>query len=220
MKKDKLDIIYEDKFIIVVNKPAHLLTIATSKEKERTLYHKVLEYQKKKNKNNKIFVVHRLDKDTSGLIMFAKDEKIKKALQDNWDGVKRKYIAVVEGKVEKKLDTIKSYLKENNNFITYSTNDKNGKFAITKYVLLNTSKSYSLLNIEILTGRKNQIRVHMNDQNHPIVGDKKYGAKTNPLKRLGLHAYYLKFTHPTNKTIIELETNYPKEFVNMFSKKK
>lgn len=219
MKKDKLDIIYEDKFIIVVNKPAHLLTIATSKEKERTLYHKVLEYEKKKNKNNKIFVVHRLDKDTSGLVLFAKDEKTKKVLQDNWDKVKRKYIAVVEGKVEKKSATIKSYLKENNNFVTYSTSDKNGKLAITKYILLNTSKAYSLLDVEIFTGRKNQIRVHMNDQGHSIIGDKKYGAKTNPLKRLGLHAYYLEFTHPTTKKLITLETKYPAHFVNMFSKK-
>ncbi len=219
MKKDKLDIIYEDKFIIVVNKPSHLLTIATSKEKERTLYHKVLEYEKKKNKNNKIFVVHRLDKDTSGLVLFAKDEKTKKVLQDNWDKVKRKYIAVVEGKVKKKSATIKSYLKENNNFVTYSTSDKNGKLAITKYILLSTSKAYSLLDIEIFTGRKNQIRVHMNDQGHPIIGDKKYGAKTNPLKRLGLHAYYLEFTHPITKNLIVLETKYPEQFVNMFSKK-
>lgn len=219
MKKDKLDIIYEDKFIIVVSKPAHLLTIATTKEKERTLYHKVIEYEKKKNKNNKIFIVHRLDKDTSGLVLFAKDEKTKMELQDSWDNVRRKYIAVVEGKVEKKSGTIKSYLKENNNFITYSTNDKNGKLAITKYVLLNTSKAYSLLDIEIFTGRKNQIRVHMNDLNHPIIGDKKYGAKTNPLKRLGLHAYYLEFTHPVTKKSIILETKYPEQFVNMFSKK-
>jgi 23S rRNA pseudouridine1911/1915/1917 synthase len=220
MKKDKLDIIYEDKFIIVVNKPSHLLTIATAKEKERTLYHKVIEYEKKKNKNNKIFIVHRLDKDTSGLVMFAKDENTKMQLQENWDNVKRKYIAVVEGKAEKKSGTIKSYLKENNNFITYSTNDKNGKLAITKYVLLNTSKAYSLMDIEIFTGRKNQIRVHMNDINHPIVGDKKYGAKTNPLKRLGLHAYYLEFTHPVTKKLIILETKYPEQFANMFSKKK
>ena len=218
MKKDKLDIIYEDKFIIVVNKPSYLLTIATAKEKERTLYHKVIEYEKKKNKNNKIFIVHRLDKDTSGLVLFAKDEKTKKILQDSWNNVKRKYIAVVEGKVEKKSATIKSYLKENNNFLTYSTNDKSGKLAITKYDLVNISKSYSLLDIEIFTGRKNQIRVHMNDQGHPIVGDKKYGAKTNPLKRLGLHAYYLEFTHPIIKKTVELEIKYPDQFVSMFSK--
>lgn len=218
MKKEKLDIIYEDKFIIVVNKPPHLLTIATEKEREKTLFHQVIEYEKKKNKSNKIFIVHRLDQDTSGLVMFAKNEHIKHLLQDNWDNVKRKYIAVVEGKVLKTSETIKSYLKENNHLITYSTN-KGGKLAITKYSLLKTSKSYSLLDIEIYTGRKNQIRVHMNDIGHPIIGDKKYGAKTNPLGRLGLHAYLLEFTHPITKEYLKLENNYPESFIKMFSNK-
>lgn len=218
MKKERLDIIYEDKFIIVVNKPPKLLTVATDKEKERTLFHKVIEYEKKKNKNNKIFIVHRLDQDTSGLVIFAKNEKVKYLLQDNWDSVKRKYIAVVEGKVVKNSETIKSYLKENNRFMTYSTNS-DGKLAITKYNLLKMSKSYSLLDIEIYTGRKNQIRVHMNDIGHPIVGDRKYGAKTNPLGRLGLHAYLLEFTHPITKKYLKLESNYPELFINMFSNK-
>lgn len=216
MKKEKLDIIYEDKFIIVVNKPSKLLTVATDKEREKTLFHKVMEYEKKKNKHNKVFIVHRLDQDTSGLIIFAKNEHIKHLLQDNWDKVKRKYIAVVEGKVIKKSETIKSYLKENNRFITYSTN-YGGKLAITKYSLLKTSKSYSLLDIEIYTGRKNQIRVQLNDIGHPIIGDKKYGAKTNPLGRLGLHAYLLEFTHPVTKEYLKLESKYPEVFTNMFS---
>lgn len=216
MKKGKLDIIYEDKFIIVVNKPPHLLTVATDKEREKTLFHQVAEYEKKKNKYNKIFVVHRLDKDTSGLVIFAKNEHIKQLLQNNWDSAKRKYVAVVEGKVTKKQETIQTYLKENKSFITYST-VKGGKLAITKYNLLKTSKSYSLLDIEIYTGRKNQIRVHMNDIGHPIIGDKKYGAQTNPLNRLGLHAYLLDFTHPITKEQIKLEIEYPKMFLNMFS---
>lgn len=222
MKKGKIKIIYEDKNIIVVDKPAHLLTIATDNEKEKTMFHKVISYEKQKNKNNKIFVVHRLDKDTSGLLVFAKNEKVKRKLQDNWDQIvtRRGYVAVVEGKVEKEEDTIKSYLKEGKNFISYSTNKNDGKLAITKYKRINTSKAYSLLDIEILTGRKNQIRVHMKEMNHPIIGDKKYGAKTNPLKRLGLHANILEFYHPITNELMTFTSNPPKEFENMFSLKK
>lgn len=220
MKKEKLKIIYEDKYIIVVDKPSNLLTIATSVEKQQTLYHKVLIYEKKKNKKNKIFIVHRLDKDTSGLVIFAKDEKTKMILQNNWNKVIRKYIAIVEGKVEKKEAVIKSYLKENNKLITYSTNNKTGKLAITNYKVLNRSKAYSLLEIDIKTGRKNQIRVHMSDINHPIIGDKKYNSKTNPLKRLGLHAYYLEFYHPINNELVILKADIPTGFINMFPKNK
>lgn len=220
MNKKKMQIIYEDKFIIVVDKPAHLLTIATQNEKERTMFHQVITYERAKNKNNKVFIVHRLDKDTSGLLIFAKNQKIKEQLQANWNHVKREYIAVVEGVVEKNENTIKSYLTEEKNFIVHSTTSKKGELAITKYKKLNISKSYSLLQIEILTGKKNQIRVHMKEMNHPIIGDKKYGAKKNPLKRLGLHANILEFEHPVTHQIIHLESKVPMEFMNMFSIKK
>ena len=222
MRKDRIDIVYEDKFIIVVNKPTHLLTISTDNEKEKTLFHKVINYEKQKNKSNKIFIVHRLDKDTSGLIVFAKSEKVKKLLQDNWDKMARirGYIAVVEGKVEKREETIKNWIKERKDFTSYTSDKPNdGKLAITKYKLLNISKSYSLLKIEILTGRKNQIRVHMNDIGHPIIGDKKYGAKTNPLKRLGLHANILELEHPITHQLLYLESKVPKEFLDMFKKR-
>lgn len=218
MKKDKLNIVYEDKFIVVVEKPSKLLTISTNNEKERTLFHKVIVYEKAKNKNNKVFIVHRLDKDTSGLILFAKSERIKKLLQDNWnDQVKRKYLAIVEGKLDKSRGVIKSYLNETKTLKTYSS-EKDGKLAITKYNVLDKNKNYSLLDIEILTGRKNQIRVHMNDIGHPIIGDKKYGAKTNPLGRLGLHAYYLEFNHPITNQKVILECKEPKIFKNLFNK--
>ncbi|MBP3766166.1 MAG: RNA pseudouridine synthase [Bacilli bacterium] len=212
MRKDRIKILYEDKSIIVVSKPTHLLTIATQNEKERTMFHKVIEYERKKNKNNKVFIVHRLDKDTSGIIVFAKSEKIKKILQDNWDKTKRYYMAIVEGIPSEREKTIKSYLAENSRLITYSTSDTKGKLAITKYKLIKHSKKFSLLDIEILTGRKNQIRVHMMDNNTPIVGDKKYGSITNPMNRLGLHAYKIIFSHPiTNKEMI-IEDKLPKEF--------
>lgn len=219
MKKDRIKIMYEDKFIIVIDKPAHLLSIATEKEKEQTMYHNVLMYERQKNKKNRIYIVHRLDKDTSGLLLFAKDEKTKNYFQNNWDSVVRKYIAIVEGKVGKKEDSIKTYIKEEKNFISHSTKNNDGKLAITDYRLINKSKSYSLLEIDIKTGRKNQIRVHMKEINHPIIGDKKYGAKTNPLKRLGLHAYILEFIHPITKQLIHIETEMPDNFISMFPKK-
>ncbi len=216
MRKDRIKILYEDKSIIVVSKPSHLLTISTDNEKEKTMFHKVIEYERKKNKNNKVFIVHRLDKDTSGILVFAKNERIKRQLQDNWQNTKRYYQAVVEGNVEKQEDTIKSYLKENKALITYSTNKSDGKLAITKYKVIKTNKKYSLLDIEILTGRKNQIRVHMNDINHPIIGDKKYNSKTNPIKRLGLHANKLVLQHPITKQIMTFEDKTPKEMLNLF----
>lgn len=201
--KKKLNIIYEDKDIIVVDKEAKLLTIATDKEKEKTLYHYVLEYVHDKHKSNKIFIVHRLDKETSGLVLFAKNPKTKNYYQDNWNNItKRYYQAVLEGKVKDKSKTIKSYITENKEFKSYSTDAKHGKEAITKYELVESKNNLSLVNIEILSGRKNQIRVHMSEMGNPIVGDKKYGAKTNLYKRLALHANKLVVIDPHKKELV------------------
>ena len=205
-----LDVIYEDKNIIVINKEAGLLTIGTEAEKEKTLYHLVSMYVKEENKNNNIFVIHRLDKDTSGIVMFAKNEKIKKLYQDNWNDIiiMRKYVALVEGILEKKEGTIKSYLKENKNNVVYSTKDKTGKLAITNYKVIKEDKN-SLLDINIETGRKNQIRVHMKELGHPIIGDKKYGNKGD---RLYLHAYKLVIKNPITKKIDTYEIKIPNNF--------
>ncbi len=212
----KLDIYYEDKSILIVNKPSKTLTINTQKN-NNSLYNEVYDYLNKKNQ--KCFIVHRLDKDTSGLIIFAKNEKSKLLLQDNWENVKRKYVAVVEG-VVKKGGVVESYLKETKTLYTYSSNDKvNGKYACTIYEPLKFSKAYSILDILIKTGRKNQIRVHLNDIGHPIIGDKKYGASKNPISRLGLHAYYLEFKHPTSGENIVIKTSIPKEFEKIFLNK-
>ena len=216
MKNKKLDIIYEDKFIIVVNKPSHLLTISTDNEKEKTLFHQVLMYEKKKNKNNKVFIVHRLDKDTSGLVLFAKDEKLKYKLQNNWDNeAKRGYVAIVNGHTLDK-DTLKSYLAETKTLLVYSTDSHHGKLAITEYEKITDNKKITLLKIIIKTGRKNQIRVQLNDNGNSIVGDKKYGiSKFDPLRRLCLHANYLSIIHPvTNKRVV-FETEIPKEFIKL-----
>lgn len=218
MKNDKLKIVYEDKYLLIIDKPYHLLTISTDKESENTLYHKAYLYLKRKNKKNRVFIVHRLDYDTSGLIVFAKDPKTKKIMQENWNKVIRKYIAIVNGKIEKENGIIKSYLKETTTNLVYSTKDsKNGVLAITKYRKVLEERNLSLVEIEILTGRKNQIRVHMHDLGYPILGDKKYGYKTKE-SRMFLHAYYLKFNHPITNEEIEFELDVPKEFMIKLNK--
>lgn len=205
----KLDIVYEDKYLIVVNKPAKLLTIKTNKGNEPNLYSEVYDYLHKKNQ--KVFIVNRLDKDTSGLVVFAKSEEIKNKMQDSWDNVIRKYYAIVEGIISKE-GFVESFLKESKTLETYSTKDPKGKYAKTVYKPISFNKNNTLLEIILVTGRKNQIRVHMKDINHGIIGDKKYGSKSNPINRMCLHAYYLEFVHPINKSEIKLETKMPKEF--------
>ena len=213
MKKEKLDIIYEDKFLIAVVKKSGLLTIASNNEHENTLYSKVSEYVKKQHKSNKIFVIHRLDKDTSGIVLFAKDYETKTKLQTNWEKTTRKYIALVEGKVKKKSDKIKSYIAETKTLLSYTRTDKKkGKLEITEYKKIKENNQYTLLDINILTGRKNQIRVHLSEMGNPIVGDKKYKSTKNPIRRMTLHAYKLEFIHPKTNKLITLETNIPKQF--------
>lgn len=212
-----IDIIYEDKDIIVINKPSGLLTVATEKEKNKTAYHLVMEYLKKKNKNNRIFIIHRLDKDTSGIIMFAKNERAKHLYQDNWNNIvkKRCYYAVIDGKMENKEGTIKSYLKENGNMV-YSVKDRSGKLAVTEYKVLKERKNISLLDINLKTGRKNQIRVHMKENKTPILGDLKYGEKSKLINRLALHAYKLELVNPVTKKLLTFEINMPNEFKMLF----
>lgn len=212
-----IDIIYEDKDIIVINKPSGLLTVATEKEKNKTAYHLVMEYLKKKNKNNRIFIIHRLDKDTSGIIMFAKNERAKHLYQDNWNDIvkKRCYYAVIDGKMENKEGTIKSYLKENGNMV-YSVKDRSGKLAITEYKVLKEKKNISLLDINLKTGRKNQIRVHMKENKTPILGDLKYGEKSKLINRLALHAYKLELINPVTKKLLIFEASMPNEIKTLF----
>ena len=213
--KKKLDILYEDKFLIIVNKPSNLLTISTEKEKDRTLYSYVYDYLKKKNKKNKVFIVHRLDKDTSGIVMFAKDEQIKFYMQDNWDKIIRNYVAIVNGKVENKKGVLKSYLMETKTHLTYSVSDKNGKLAITEYEKILENKKYTILSLNLKTGRKNQIRVQLSDIGNSIVGDKKYGIKKDPIRRMALHANYMEFIHPKTKERIIIDIDIPNSFINL-----
>ena len=213
-KKLPFDILFEDNHIIVVNKPSGLLTIATTKEKEKTLYHIVRDYVIQKDKNKKIFIVHRLDKDTSGIVIFAKDEKTKNKLQENWNEyVKlREYVGIVYGKKKKKEGQIVQKLKETKTNLVYVSHNNEGKEAITNYKVLKENNNYSMLKIKIETGRKNQIRVAFSSINHPIVGDKKYGDKKDKNSRLYLHANRLKLFYPEIKKDILFETSTPTEF--------
>ena len=214
------DILLEDEHIIVVNKPSGLLTIATNKEKEKTLYHIVRDYLRKKDKNAKVFIVHRLDQDTSGIVVLAKDEKTKNKLQENWNEYVtiREYIAVVEGKLKKKEDRIVQRLKETKTNLVYVTKDEDGKEAITNYEVIKENENYSMVKIKIETGRKNQIRVAFATLNHPIVGDKKYGDNKTKENRLYLHANRLKMYYPEIKKEILFETTTPNEFKKIMNK--
>ena len=215
MKKKKLKILYEDHDLIVVLKEAGILTISDGIH-DNTLYRSVSDYVKKQNKNNKIFVVHRLDKDTSGLVIFAKNMVAKNKLQANWLDVERGYLAIVNGQIKKEKATLISYLKESKTHLVYSVKH-GGEKAITEYETIKSNKLYSLLKINIKTGKKNQIRVQLNDLGYPLVGDKKYGKiKNKSVNRLCLHAYYLKFKQPLTNAEIILRSEYPKEFKQFF----
>ena len=216
-RKTTFDIVYEDTNYLIINKKAGLLTISTSntaKNYEDTLYRRVREYLN--SKKEYAFIVNRIDKETSGLVVFVKSEKLKNELQSNWNDIvkKRGYIAVVSGRLEKK-GRIDNYLYEDKLTFSHSTKT-GGKRAITNYQTIKTNKKYTMLDIQIETGRKNQIRVHMSEMNHPIVGDKKYGSKDNSLKRLALHHYEISFIDPITKKLLTFTSKVPKDFYDLF----
>lgn len=216
IKKDNfnLKIIYEDNDIIVVDKPTKILTISNEKEKEKTLYREVSNYLKKEKK--KVFVIHRLDFDTSGVIMFAKSQKVQQLYQDNWNNLAkvREYTAVVQGKTNNK-GHIESYLKMSKSLQVYSSKNKDGLFSITDYERIKFDDKYSMLKILISTGRRNQIRCHMYDIGHPIVGDLRYKSKDNSLGRLALHANRLEIINPLTNKLMIFVSEVPKEFYNI-----
>lgn len=210
-----LSILYEDKDIIVVNKENGLLTMASEKERDVTAYALLTDFVKKGNSKsrNRIFIVHRLDRDTSGVLVFAKTDQAKRFLQDQWQSFSKTYYAVVNGRPKEKEGTISSYLKENKNYQVYSTKDESeGKLSKTGYKVLKESGKYSLLEVNLFTGRKNQIRVHLADKGHPVVGDKVYGEKEKGIKRLTLHAASLTIKHPFTEEMMTFETNVPAYF--------
>lgn len=214
----RLKLVYEDNDIMVANKGYGLLSMGNDKVKEGTAYSILKDYLKWVDPRLKIFIVHRLDRDTSGLLMFAKNQEAKERMQHNWNNMvlNRKYYAVVEGNVEQDEGIVRSYLAENSQYEVYSTdNPDEGQLAVTRYKVLKRRNGYSLLEIELDTGRKNQIRVHMKDLGHPIAGDRKYGAKSSPIHRLALHAGTLRFVHPMTRREMNFSTGIPTAFASM-----
>jgi len=217
-----LEILYEDSEIIVVDKPAGLLTVGTDTNKTKTVYYILTDYVRKGSlkSRNRVFVVHRLDQWTSGVLVFAKSEEIKLLLQGQWKETEKKYIAVVHGRLDQKEGIITSYLAENKAFVVYSTTDATkGKLARTAYKVLKETGSFSLLEINLLTGRKNQIRVHMADKGHPVAGDRKYGKDEDGYKRLALHSKSISFKHPTSGRQMTIESKLPAYFEKLLSNK-
>lgn len=212
-----LKIVYEDNYLIVINKREGLLSVSNARVKERTAYHLLSDYVKKSDPKSKIFVLHRLDRDTSGLMMFAKSMIVQKKLQSDWNNMitERCYVAVVEGRPERDVDLITSFLTENTQMRVYVTAEGEGKEAITRYRVLESNGNYSLLELTLETGRKNQIRAQMESIGHPIAGDDKYGAETNPARRLMLHARKLCFIHPESGEELRFETRIPTVFSSL-----
>lgn len=214
-----LPILHEDNDIIVVVKPAGLLTIGTDREKYRTAHYLLNDYVRKGNpkSRNRVYVVHRLDKDTSGVLIFAKSEQAKKILQENWENTEKYYLAIVHGRLTAKEGTISSYLVENKAQIVYSTSDAGkGKLSHTAYKVSEESKGFSLVDIHLLTGRKHQIRVHFAEKGHPVAGDRKYENKDICSNRLALHARSISFTHPFTHKLMTFDTGVPEDFIRLF----
>ena len=210
-RSNDIDIVYEDPYLLVVDKRPGLLSMSNN-TRQQTVQTVLNYYLEKGGGRNTSHLVHRLDRDTSGLMVYAKDVQTQQSLINGWQQLvtDRRYLALVEGELESPRGRIQSWLTEDKRFITHSSPvDNGGKFAVTHYNVLEASNGYSLVECELETGRKNQIRVHMADMGHPVVGDFKYGSEIDPMRRLGLHAYMLCFTHPVTGKHLRFETPVP-----------
>ena len=211
-------ILYEDAFLLVVEKAEGILTNTMPGKNDNSVKKILDDYLKHQNRRIRAHTVHRLDRVTSGVLVFAKRIDILKTFMDHWQEIvsDRRYIAVVEGQMEKDAGVVSSWLTDNKMFVTYSVPyDNGGKYAVTHYRVLKRNENNSLVELKLETGRKNQIRVHMQDLHHSIVGDMKYGAESDPLGRVCLHAYLLDFQHPITGEHLHFETPYPKKFVDL-----
>jgi len=216
-----LPILHEDKDILVVEKPAGLLTVGTERDKSRTAHYLLNDYVRKGNpkSRNRVYVVHRLDQDTSGILIFAKSEQAKKFLQEHWEQTEKHYLAIVHGQLNPKEGMISSYLVENAAQRVYSTPDAaRGKLSQTAYKVLKEGKGFSLVDIHLLTGRKHQIRVHFAEKGHPVAGDRKYGNGDHGAKRLALHARSISFIHPFSGKSMNFDTGVPEDFARLIGK--
>ena len=211
---NELDIVYEDPYLLIIDKHPGLLSMSNN-SRQQTVQTVLNRYLEKGGGRNTSHLVHRLDRDTSGLMVYAKDVQTQQSLINGWQQLvtDRRYIALVEGELENSRGRIQSWLTEDKRFITHSSPvDNGGKLAVTHYEVMASSNGYSLVECELETGRKNQIRVHMADLGHPVVGDHKYGSENDPIRRLGLHAYMLCFVHPVTGKHMRFETPVPALF--------
>lgn len=216
-----MNLIYEDRDILVVDKPSGLLTMGTERDKTRTAYCLATDYVRKGNPKarQRLFIVHRLDRDTSGLLLFAKSEAAQKSLQGRWDDTQKRYLAIVHGHLASKKGTISTYLAENQAHNVYSTSDPRlGKLSHTAYTVLQEEKTFTLVEIDLLTGRKNQIRVHFAEIGHPLVGDRKYGMGQDGQPRLALHAKAIAFPHPFDGRPMAFAADVPEHFARLLGK--
>jgi tRNA pseudouridine32 synthase / 23S rRNA pseudouridine746 synthase len=216
-----LTILHEDKDIIVVEKPCGLLTMGTERDKSRTVHAILNEYVRKGDprSRNRIYIVHRLDRETSGILILAKNEPAKIFLQGHWQETDKRYLTIVHGSVIPKTGKISSYLAENSAFSVYSTPDPTlGKLSHTEYTVLKEVRGFSVLEIHLLTGRKHQIRVHLSEKGHPVVGDRKYGKGNDAQGTLALHARSISFTHPVSGKRLTFETGIPEYFSRLAGK--
>ena len=212
---NRVRIVFEDASLIVVDKPAGLLTMATDTERSKTVYATLRAYLNNKKPAEKIFIVHRLDREASGLLVFAKTTEAKERLQDQFKdhSAGRRYVAVVEGQVKSDDFTIRSYLAENSAYRVYSTaNRKVGKPAVTHVHVMKRRAKTTLVEVRLETGRKHQIRVHLAERGHPIAGDKNYGSRLNPIRRLALHGAHLDFKHPITGKLMQFDSRWPHLF--------
>ena len=219
LSNPRLTIVYEDDHILVVNKGYGLLSVGTDTKREGTAYSILRDYVKRVDPRSKLFIVHRLDQHTSGLMMFAKTPEAKETMQHNWNNmvIERRYVAVVEGGApDPASGTVRSLLAENSQHVVYTTTDPAiGREALTEYETLAARGNYALVELQLATGRKNQIRVHMQQLGHPIAGDRKYGAATSPIHRLALHARTLRFVHPVTRRDMNFSTPVPASFKSL-----
>ena len=216
-------IVYEDKDLVVIEKSEGILSMPAT-AKQYSAKQVLDDYFQKRHFKCTAHTVHRLDRETSGLMMYAKNLEMAQILEDNWHDIvfDRRYVAVVSGELEREGGTIESWLKDNKAYITYSSPEDpgGGKYAITHYHTLKTTPRYSLVELKLETGRKNQIRVHMQDIGHPVLGDRKYGDGNDPIGRLCLHAYRLDFYHPRTGEVMNFETPFPRDFMKLFASDK
>jgi len=211
----QVKVLFEDKWMVVIEKASGLLSVANDTAREKNAYHIIKDYVRHDNPDAELYVCHRLDQYTSGILVFAKDEALMNEMRANWDFYvkERKYVCVTENIPPRKEDTIESLLTQNEHLRVHSTNDETvGRLAVTHYRVVQTRGRYALVDVEIFTGKKNQIRVHMSEMGCPIAGDVKYGAETNPARRLMLHNYRLTFVHPVSGETMRFTLPMPSVF--------